>query len=156
VVTSDGAGWVARDELDLRYRHSALAPGQVVARVEFALEQRDPTAIKREVAELNARRKATQPINRRTFGSVFKNPDHELGAGPMLDRCGLKGHTVGGACISPRHANFIENIRDATAADAIALMAEARRRAREQYGVELEREVELLGDLELPGPGELP
>ena len=60
--------------------------------------------------ELNARRKETQPINRRTFGSVFKNPDHELGAGPMLDACGLKGHTVGGARISPRHANFIENV----------------------------------------------
>jgi UDP-N-acetylmuramate dehydrogenase len=74
----------------------------------------------------------------------------------MLDACGLKGYTIGGARISPRHANFIENADGATAGDAIALMAEARRRAIEQYGVELEREVELLGDLSLPSAGELP
>jgi UDP-N-acetylmuramate dehydrogenase len=156
VVTADGAGWLSRDELDLQYRHSALQAGQVVARVEFRLHPRDPAEIRRHISELNARRKATQPINRRTFGSVFKNPDHELGAGPMLDACGLKGYAVGGACISPRHANFIENADGATAADALALMAEARHRAREQFGIELEREVELLGDLVLPPAGELP
>jgi UDP-N-acetylenolpyruvoylglucosamine reductase len=156
VVTAGGAGWLSRDELQLTYRHSVLVPGQVVARVEFRLEPRDSTEIRREVAELNARRKATQPINRRTFGSVFKNPSHELGAGPMLDACGLKGHMIGGARISPRHANFIENVDAATAADAIGLMAEARRRALEQYGVELEREVELLGGLALPRLGDLP
>jgi UDP-N-acetylenolpyruvoylglucosamine reductase len=154
VVDADGAAWLAPDELDFSYRHSSLAGGQVVARVEFRLTPRDPTDIRREVSELNRRRKETQPINRRTFGSVFKNPDGELGAGPMLDACGLKGHTVGGARISPRHANFIENLGDATAADALELMAEARRRALEQYGVFLEREVELLGDLELPPLGE--
>ncbi len=156
VVTADGAGWFSCDELQLSYRHSALVPGQVVARVEFRLEPGDSTEIRRHVAELNARRKATQPINRRTFGSVFKNPDHELGAGPMLDACGLKGHELGGARISPRHANFIENVDGATAADAVGLMVEARRRALEQYGVELEREVELLGDLVLPRVDELP
>jgi UDP-N-acetylmuramate dehydrogenase len=155
VVTGDGAGWLSRDELQLAYRHSAVEPGQVVARVEFRLEPRDPTEIRRDVAELNARRKAAQPINRRTFGSVFKNPNHELGAGPMLDACGLKGHALGGARISPRHANFIENVEAATAADAVGLMAEARRRALEQYGTELEREVELLGDVVLPPAGEL-
>lgn len=156
VVTADGAGWLSCHELQLSYRHSALVPGQVVARVEFRLEPRDSTEIRRDVAELNARRKATQPINRRTFGSVFKNPAHELGAGPMLDACGLKGHEIGGARISPRHANFIENVDGATAIDAIGLMAEARRRALEQYGVELEREVELLGELLVPPAGELP
>ena len=156
VVTPVGTGWQSCDELHLSYRHSALLSGQVVAQVEFRLEPRDSTAIRRDVAELNARRKATQPINRRTFGSVFKNPGRELGAGPMLDACGLKGHALGGARISPRHANFIENVDGATAADAVGLMAEARRRALEEYGVELEREVELLGDLALPLVGELP
>jgi UDP-N-acetylmuramate dehydrogenase len=156
VVTADGAGWLSRDELQLRYRHSAVEPGQVVARVEFRLEPRDPTEIRRDVAELNARRKATQPINRRTFGSVFKNPNHELGAGPMLDACGLKGYALGGARVSPRHANFIENVDAATAADAVGLMAEARRRVLDQYGIELEREVELLGDVVLPPAGDLP
>jgi UDP-N-acetylmuramate dehydrogenase len=81
---------------------------------------------------------------------VFKNPEHEFGAGRMLEECGLKGYRIGGAVISPRHANFIENAGGATARDALALMAEARRRAHEQFGVVLEREVELLGDLELP------
>jgi UDP-N-acetylmuramate dehydrogenase len=156
VVGTDGTAWLSRDELDFQYRHSALGPGQVVAKVEFRLQPRESTEIRRHVTELNARRKATQPINRRTFGSVFKNPDHALGAGPLLDACGLKGYAVGGARISPRHANFIENSDNATAADAVALMAEARRRAMEQYGVELEREVELLGDLVLPPVGELP
>ncbi|HST25834.1 MAG TPA: UDP-N-acetylmuramate dehydrogenase [Gaiellaceae bacterium] len=153
VVDAAGAGWLSLAELDLGYRHSALRPGQVVARVEFELEVAEPDDVKRTVAELNARRKATQPTNRRTFGSVFKNPDHELGAGRMLEECGLKGYTISGARISPVHANFIENTGDATAADALALMVEARRRALEQFGVVLEREVELLGGLELPDAG---
>jgi UDP-N-acetylmuramate dehydrogenase len=156
VVDPAGAGWLGPAELDLGYRHSALRSGQVVARVEFRLEPRSPADVKRTIAELNAQRKATQPTNRRTFGSVFKNPDHELGAGRMLEECGLKGHAIGGARISPRHANFIENTGNATSRDALALMAEARRRALEQFGIVLEREVELLGGLELPPPGELP
>jgi UDP-N-acetylmuramate dehydrogenase len=122
----------------------------VVARVEFRLSPRPPEEIKAIVADLQAQRKAAQPTNKRTFGSVFKNPDHELSAGRMLEACGLKGHRIGGAQISPRHANFIENADGAKAADAIALMNEARRRAREQFGVELEHEVEFVGPLELP------
>ena len=148
-----GTGWRPADELDLAYRHSALRPGEVVAQVEFRLRPSSPAEIRATVADLQARRKATQPTNKRTFGSVFKNPDHEYGAGRMLEECGLKGHAIGGACISPRHANFIENAGDATARDALALMAEARTRALEQFGVVLEREVELLGGLELPPAG---
>ena len=68
----------------------------------------------------------------------------------MLELCGLKGYRIGGAMISPKHANFIENAGDATSADCLALMVEARRRAWEQFGVELEHEVVLLGGLELP------
>jgi UDP-N-acetylmuramate dehydrogenase len=68
----------------------------------------------------------------------------------MLELCGLKGHRIGGAVISPKHANFIENAGEATSADCLALMREARRRAREQFGVVLEREVVLVGGLELP------
>jgi UDP-N-acetylenolpyruvoylglucosamine reductase len=150
VATADGSGWLGPDELGLEYRRSRLRPGQVVAAVEFRLSPRPPDEIKAEVRELNARRKAAQPVNRRTFGSVFKNPAHELSAGRMLEAAGLKGHRIGGAQISPRHANFIENAEAATSADALALMAEARRRAREQFGVELEHEVVLLGGLELP------
>ena len=145
VVSADGSGWLTPAELGLSYRHSDLAAGQVVARVEYRLEPRPVEKIKAEVAELVARRKATQPTNKRTFGSVFKNPPGELGAGRMLELCGLKGHRIGGAVVSPRHANFIENADGATSADCVALMAEARRRAREQFGVELEHEVVLWG-----------
>ena len=150
VATAEGTGWLTPDELGLSYRHSSLRHGQVVVEAELRLHPRPPAEIKAEVAALNARRKAAQPTNRRTFGSVFKNPDHELSAGRMLEACGLKGHRIGGAQISPKHANFIENAGGARSEDAVALMAEARRRAREQYGVDLPHEVELLGPLELP------
>jgi len=155
VATTDGSSWLTRAELGLTYRHSELRHGQVVLRAELRLRPRPPDEIKAEVRELNARRKAAQPTNRRTFGSVFKNPEHELSAGRMLEACGLKGHRIGGAQISPKHANFIENADDATTADALALMAEARRRAYEQFGTRLEHEVEFLGPLELPDlPGQ--
>ena len=150
VVDGDGAEWRTAEDLGLSYRHSDLEHGQVVARVEFRLSPRPPGEIKAIVADLQAQRKAAQPTNKRTYGSVFKNPDHELSAGRMLEACGLKGHRIGGAQISPRHANFIENADSARSADAIALMAEARRRAWEQFGVELQHEVEFLGALELP------
>ena len=150
VATADGERWLAAEELGLTYRHSSLQPDEVVARVEYRLEPRPPAEIKATVAELVARRKDTQPTNKRTFGSVFKNPDGELGAGRMLELCGLKGHRIGGAVISPKHANFIENAGGATSSDCVALMVEARRRAGEEYGVTLEREVVFAGLPELP------
>ena len=153
VVDEDGARWLTPAELGLRYRHSDLRHGQVVAAAEFTLGALPEEQIRANVARLQALRKAAQPTNKRTFGSVFKNPEHELSAGRMLEACGLKGHRIGGAQISPRHANFIENADGAKATDAIALMAEARRRAREQFGVELVHEVEFLGPIELPPVG---
>jgi UDP-N-acetylmuramate dehydrogenase len=150
VATVEGSGWLTPAELGLSYRHSELRHGQVVLRAELRLRPRPSDEIKADVRELNLRRKAAQPTNRRTFGSVFKNPEHELSAGRMLEACGLKGYRLGGARISPKHANFIENAGRATTADAIALMVEARRRAHEQFGVELRHEVEFLGALELP------
>jgi UDP-N-acetylmuramate dehydrogenase len=150
VTTAEGSQWMTPAQLGLEYRHSKLRPGQVVAQVEYRLEPSSPAAIKAEVRVLVARRKATQPTNKRTFGSVFKNPAGDIGAGQMLELCGLKGHRIGGALISPMHANFIENGDRATSSDCVALMVEARRRAREQFGGELEREVVLVGGIELP------
>jgi UDP-N-acetylenolpyruvoylglucosamine reductase len=153
-LVADGSGprWRTPAELGLRYRHSDLRHGEVVARAEFRLAPRPQDEIRATVADLQARRKAAQPTNKRTFGSVFKNPEHELSAGRMLEACGLKGHRIGGAQISARHANFVENAGGARSADAVALMGEARRRAREQFGVELEHEVELLGPIQVPLP----
>jgi UDP-N-acetylmuramate dehydrogenase len=150
VVDAAGARTLGVDELALSYRHSGLAPGQVVARARFRLVASTSEAVKVTVSELLSRRKATQPTNKRTFGSVFKNPAGAAGAGQMIEDCGLKGHQIGGALISPRHANFIENAGGATSADCIALMVEARRRVRESFGVELEHEVQFLGPLVLP------
>jgi UDP-N-acetylenolpyruvoylglucosamine reductase len=147
VCSADGGGWRTRDELELSYRHSNVGSGQVVAQVVYRLEPRPPDEIKAEVTRLIDQRKATQPTNKRTFGSVFKNPPGDLGAGSMLEACGLKGYRLGGAMISPMHANFIENAGGATTADCLALMAEAKRRAREAYGVELEHEVALMGEI---------
>jgi UDP-N-acetylmuramate dehydrogenase len=150
IVSAAGERTAGPAELELGYRHSALLPGEVVAAVRLRLEPRPAVEVKARVAELLAQRKATQPTTKRTFGSVFKNPSAERGAGRLIEEAGLKGHRIGGALVSPRHANFIENAGDATSADAIALMAEARRRVHEQFGIELEHEVRFLGPLELP------
>jgi UDP-N-acetylenolpyruvoylglucosamine reductase len=150
VVDSAGARTLTREELDLSYRHSSLLAGQVVAEVRFQLAPSSPEEVKGRAAELLAQRKATQPTNKRTFGSVFKNPEEGPGAGQLIEECGLKGHRIGGAQISPRHANFIENPGGATSADCFALMAAARRYVFERFGVRLEHEVRFLGELELP------
>jgi UDP-N-acetylmuramate dehydrogenase len=154
VVTADGGAWLSPAELGLAYRHSSLGPAEVVALVEYRLEPRPPTEIKAAIAALVAQRKATQPTNKRTFGSVFKNPPGSLGAGRMLELCGLKGHRIGGAMISPKHANFIENADGATSVDCVALMVEGRRRVWDEFGVELEREVVFAGLPELPPLGQ--
>jgi len=150
VVSASAAEWRTPAELGLEYRRSALDEGEVVARAELRLAQRPTDEIKAIVSEMQAQRKAAQPTNKRTFGSVFKNPEHELTAGRMLEACGLRGREIGGAQISPRHANFIENAGGARSAHAVALMSEARRRALEEFGVMLEHEVQLLGGLVLP------
>src|SRR5207237_584674 len=136
----DGLVLKLAGELGLAYRHSELRRGQVVARVELQLERRAAEEIKSRVAELQAQRKAAQPTNKRTFGSVFKNPEHELTAGRMLEACGLKGYRIGGAQISPKPANFIENASRARSEQAVALTVEARRRAHDKLGVVRRRE----------------
>jgi len=150
VADAKGTRWLTPAELGLRYRSSGLRHGQVVAQAELRLESRPLADIKATVAEMQARRKEAQPTNKRTFGSVFKNPEHELTAGRMLEACSLRGHRIGGAQISPKHANFIENAGGATSADAVALIVEARHRAREQFGVQLHPDVQLLGAIEIP------
>jgi UDP-N-acetylmuramate dehydrogenase len=150
VVDASGPRTLDVEKLGLSYRHSSLAHGQVVASARFRLEPSSSEAVKDKAAALLAQRKATQPTNKRTFGSVFKNPDEGPGAARMIEECGLKGQRIGGAMVSPRHANFIENADSATTADCIAVMAEARRRVHGQFGVELEHEVQFLGPLVLP------
>jgi UDP-N-acetylmuramate dehydrogenase len=147
VVSADGVRRHGPDELEMTYRHSNVAPGEVVAVALLGLSPAPIERVRATVKAMQARRTAAQPRKARTFGSVFKNPDEGPGAGQLLEACGLKGHVLGGAQISTVHANFIENLGDATSADVAALIGEGRRRAREQFGVELEHEVELLGPI---------
>ena len=116
------------------------------------LAKDDRNAIRERVRAMQDRRSAAQPRKARTFGSVFKNPGGDMTSGQILEACGMKGHQVGGARISPKHANFIENTGTASSADVVALMVEARRRAKQQFGVVLEHEVQLLGDIAIPAP----
>ncbi len=155
VATAAGAEERTPDDLGMEYRRSGLRHGQVVASASFELVPRPVDEIRRIVAELQRQRKEAQPTNKRTFGSVFKNPAHELTAGRLLEACGLRGFRIGGAQISPKHANFIENAGGATTADVLELIAAARRQALERYGVVLEPEVQLIGSIEIPalGPG---
>jgi len=138
---------------DMTYRHSNLAPGEVVAEAVLRLRRDDPNVIRATVADMQRRRREAQPAKVRTFGSVWENPDGELSAGRLLEECGLKGFVSGGARISPVHANFIENVGGARSADVVALMVEARRRARDRFGIELEHEVQMLGPIGLPPSG---
>jgi UDP-N-acetylmuramate dehydrogenase len=149
VVDASGRRWLEPTELGLRYRGSALGPGQIVVRAELKLHPSTPEEIELGIRAKKAQRKAGQPVGINTFGSVFKNPEHELGAGRMIDACGLKGERIGGARISPEHANFIENTGAATTAEAIALIDLARRRVDERFGVVLEPEVRLIGEISL-------
>ncbi len=150
VASAEGLGWRSPVELGLAYRTSRLGPSEVIVEVEYRLEPRPPNEIRSIVAELVALRKASQPTSKRTFGSVFKNPVGALGAGALIERVGLKGYRVRGAVVSAKHANFIENAGDASTADCVALMVEARRRVHEETGVVLEREVAFLGKIALP------
>lgn len=150
VVSGAGTRRLGPAELGLAYRSSAIAPGEVVAAVRLGLSPREPAQARAAIGELLAQRKASQPINRRTFGSVFKNPPAGPGAGALIEACGLKGLRLGGAEISARHANFIENAGGATSADALALMAQARAAVAERFDVVLEHEVRLLGAIGLP------
>ena len=152
VTTPDGTERRAPDELGFRYRRSNLGASEIVARASFALSPAEPDSVKATLADMRASRKAAQPSGIKTFGSTFKNPDDPRAegrsAGVLLDEAGCRGLTVGGARFSEKHANFVENMGEATTADVIALMAEGRRRVRERFGVELEPEVQFLGEVD--------
>jgi len=154
VVTAEGPRRRPPGELGFAYRSSALEPGEVVARASFALTPGRSEDIRGTLADMRARRHAAQPSGIKTFGSTFKNPDHPAAggrtAGMLLEGAGCAGLAVGGARFSPKHANFIENTGQATTADVVALMAEGRRRVRERFGVQLEPEVQVLGEVGLP------
>ena len=159
VCTAAGVERRRPGELGFGYRRSNLRSGEVVARASFALSESEPESVKATLAEMRDKRRAAQPSGIKTFGSTFKNPDDQRAggrtAGQLLEAAGCAGLAVGGARLSPKHANFVENAGDATTADVLAVMAEARRRVHERFGVVLEPEVQVLGEPEWPAGWEL-
>jgi UDP-N-acetylenolpyruvoylglucosamine reductase len=155
VATPEGSERRVPADLGFQYRRSNLAPREVVARASFKLEPAEPSAVKGTLARMRAQRREAQPSGIKTFGSTFKNPEDPRAegrsAGVLLDEAGCRGLTVGGARLSEKHANFVENMGQATTADVIALMTEARRRVRERFGVSLEPEVQFLGEVDAGG-----
>jgi len=159
VCTAAGAERRRPGELGFGYRRSNLRSGEVVSRASFALSESEPESVKATLAEMRDKRREAQPSGIKTFGSTFKNPNDERAggrtAGQLLEAAGCAGLAVGGARLSPKHANFVENAGDATTADVLAVMAEARRRVHERFGVVLEPEVQVLGEPEWPAGWEL-
>lgn len=129
---------------DLSYRRSRFSGGgALICQAVFALTPGDPAAIRARVEELNARRKEKQPLEYPSAGSVFKRPPGHFAAA-LIDQCGLKGLTVGGAQVSAKHAGFVVNRGDATCADVLELVRQVQERVLAQTGVELEMEVKVL------------
>lgn len=141
----EGIRFVPGAEMAFSYRHSLLAdrPEAVALRVCFRLSPGDPAVIQERMRELMAKRKAGQPLEYPSAGSVFKRPEGHY-AGALIQQCGLKGLTVGGAQVSEKHAGFIINRGGATCADVLALILEVRQRVLSETGVRLEPEVRVL------------
>ena len=159
VCTPEGRDRRAPEQLDFSYRRSNLDHQEVVARASFCLAPGDPDAIKATMAGMREKRHAAQPAGIKTFGSTFKNPEDDRAegrtAGQLLEASGARSLQVGGARFSEKHSNFVENSGGATTADVLELMAAGRRGVYERFGVALEPEVQLLGDVRWPEGWEL-
>ena len=159
VATAAGIDRRVPEQLGFAYRSSNLEPGEVVARVSFRLRPDDPAAIRARLEEMRGRRREAQPSGIKTFGSTFKNPEDERAegrsSGQLLEAAGCRGLRHGGARFSEKHANFVENTGEATTADVLELMTEGRRRVHDRFGVVLEPEVQVLGEVEWPSGWDL-
>jgi UDP-N-acetylmuramate dehydrogenase len=128
------------EEVRFEYRGSSFAPDDILLSVALELPAKPYAEILERIKQCNQKRRASQPINEKSAGCIFKNPPR-LSAGKMIDDLGLKGTRVGGAVISERHANFIVNRYEGTASDILQLMDLIRERVLKAYGVELHEEV---------------
>lgn len=143
-------------EMDFAYRHSrALAESIILIGARLILTPDHPDEIRRRMDDYRAQRKARQPISAWSAGSVFRNPPGDA-AGRLIEAAGCKGLRRGGALVSPKHANFIVNTGEATAADVLGLMQEVQRRVEETFGIRLEPEIKLLGEFDAPTPAAPP
>ena len=145
LLLPEGVQRFSGTEMAFGYRRSFLAehPEAVAIRAKFRLSTGDESAIRERMRELMGKRRASQPLEYPSAGSTFKRPEGYF-AGTLIDQCGLKGLTVGGAQVSEKHAGFVINRGGATAADILALMQEVQRRVLAEKGVMLQPEVKLL------------
>jgi UDP-N-acetylmuramate dehydrogenase len=131
---------VKTENVRFQYRHTSFSSDDVMLSVTFELRECPYAVILERLKEYNQKRRASQPIQEKSAGCIFRNPPGRS-TGKMLDELGLKGTRVGGAVVSERHANFIINRDQATAADILKLMDILRERVLKAYGLELEEEV---------------
>ena len=137
---------LSRDELDFAYRHSALMERNLtVVEACFTLYPDDPAAIRARMDDFAARRSEKQPLDLPSAGSTFKRPPGHFAA-KLIDDAGLRGVSVGGAMVSPKHAGFVVNTGGATARDILDLMEKIRGTVWEKFGISLEAEVRVLGE----------
>lgn len=144
VVTEQG-DYMGKDRSKMRvtYRNLSLEKGAIVVTVRFRLNRDEPMMIRDRIRRNLARRKEKQPLEFPSAGSVFKNPpDHY--AAKLIEQSGLKGTTIGGAVVSPKHANFIVNMGEATASDILALMKLVQEKVKEDTGIDLEPEIRVV------------
>ena len=128
------------DEIRFDYRHTSFAPDDVMLRVKLELPPKPYREIVEGIRVCNQKRRASQPLNQKSAGCIFKNPPG-ASAGRMIDELALKGHRVGDAMVSDRHANFFVNAGKATCADMLALIADVRERVQKSFGFDMENEV---------------
>lgn len=131
---------VAASQVGFHYRHTSFAKDDIMIAAELELPAKPYNDILETIKMCNQKRRASQPLNEKSAGCIFKNPAG-ASAGKMIDELGLKGHRVGGAVVSERHGNFFVNRFQATAADLLRLIEYVKERIRAAYGYELEEEV---------------
>ena len=143
ILTGDELAFEYRDS---RFKHTAPdSPAEVVLDATFRLEEADADTIKARLDDIRRWRQAHQPLGIPSAGSVFRNPDG-TSAGKLIDEAGLKGLRIGGATVSEKHANFIVNDRKGTAADVRRVAERVRAEVRRRHGVDLQFEIEFVGD----------
>ena len=134
----------AADEYSIGYRAVQGPVGEWFVAAHLAFPPGDTAAAQANVRQLLARRGETQPTRQPSCGSVFRNPEGDHAA-RLIEACGLKGYCIGGACVSDKHANFIINAGEATAAEIEQLIGRVQQRVAEQFGIELQTEVRIIG-----------
>jgi len=132
-------------DIKLGYRMSNIKEKGIILSATFRLEPGDPAEVTAEIVEALDKKRRTQPIEAKTAGSVFKNPQFKHAAN-LIEKAGCKGLQVGGAVVSRMHANFILNVGNATARDVLELIGQVQEKVKEASGTILEREIELVGE----------